>query len=117
MVNAKIEFLSDRLTELEREFEGHVFDYRNQDTGTTLCRHLSHVSGWSSTCPKAAYGSLIRAQLAAQRELIAEYHEAEAYYDEHPDAPAGELTGLKNSLEIFVQAFRGHVDFPAEWKR
>lgn len=66
----EIEFLKARLDELECEFEGHDFDYTAQDSGTSFCRHTSHVSGWSSTCPKATHSALIRAQIVAQRKII-----------------------------------------------
>lgn len=66
----EVEFLKARLNEMERKFEGHVFDYTAQDSGTSFCRHPSHIGGWSSTCARAFTSQWVLAEIVAQRKII-----------------------------------------------
>lgn len=117
----EIEFLKARLDELEREFEGHDFDYTAHDSGTSFCRHTSHVSGWSSTCPKATHSTLIRAQIAAQRKAI-DLHEPELQREISKPAVtrvAPDVMGAwimkKDIIRALIQPFSNHADFDPTW--
>lgn len=54
----------------------------------------------------------VLADVKADRDLIAAYREAEAYYATRRQAPAGELHGLATALRIRAARFAAHPDYP-----
>lgn len=121
------EFLTARLDEREREHEGHDFDYTSLDSGISLCRHSSHSAGWSSTCPRATYSALIRADIAAQRRIV-----AMAHFSDDPEGPTAVDFWLDDErkhlspppvhallIAVFlalVGQFADHPDFQEDWR-
>ncbi len=56
----------------------------------------------------------VLADVKADRDLIAAYREAQAYYAAHRQAPAGEAYGLATALKIRVARFAAHPDYPKD---
>ncbi|WP_433357671.1 DUF6221 family protein (plasmid) [Microtetraspora malaysiensis] len=55
-------------------------------------------------------------EIKADRDLIAAYREARAYYGANPHAPAGELHGLLTALKIRAARFDRQPGYQEEWR-
>jgi hypothetical protein len=58
----------------------------------------------------------VLADIAADRDLIAAWEEAAAYYRAHTIASAGEVTGLLTAIKIRARRFARHPDWSDAWE-
>lgn len=137
----EIEFLKARLDELESEFIGHVFDYTDYSSGTSMCRHSSHVSGWASTCSRATMSKWVLAEIAAQRKIIEINEGWPVLVESQPEfnfdidtmamSMSQQLAWFTNQkyretfgmeppttpvIRALIQPFSSHADFQEDWK-
>jgi len=67
-----------------------------------------HIARWDP--------ARVLAEVEAKRRIIREYEAAAAYYDQHPDAPAGEAHGLYTTLKALALPYADHPDYHKDWR-
>lgn len=92
-----VDFLLARIADDEAEVQGHCFDYTVWDTGVSVCRHASHVSGYTAICFKARAHKRTVAECTAKRKIV-----------ERPHSPVG-------VLRILAEIYSDHPDYDQTW--
>lgn len=120
------EFLTARLDELEPAAvrAKEASEAFTSDTGQTLTLSwqwnlwVEYSGGGVASVARdgAPDPTLVLADIAAKRAIVAEHVGAEAYYRTHTDAPAGELTGLGTAVRLLAQPYADHPDFDPAWR-
>jgi len=114
------EFLTARYDEEEADVKGHAYDYSEQDTGISKCRHPSHVSGWSSTCWRAQVSARVLADIAAKRAIVALHHEPTEWQPDR-DPSCSSLDYPEDSadcetLRALAVPYADHPSFDPAWR-
>ena len=93
---------------------------RIDDDEATARRGFSHPERWVRVAPTGTPNGLscsaVLREVEAKRAVVRAYLDAKAYYDAHPEADAGEVTGLYTAVRLLAQVWDDHPDYRSEWR-